>query len=77
MAKAFRIWFAKDQAIVVWDSIDQKATFKTDPAVDTFCQQALLGISLIHNNKVKGVLVLANENSSKSPKFYGKLFGYG
>ncbi|WP_086478553.1 PAS domain-containing protein [Arenibacter amylolyticus] len=66
------MWETKEMA--VWDSIEEEKAFKRGVSSDEHCPQEVIGIPLMYNNEVKGVLVLGNENGSYNPSFYGKLF---
>lgn len=59
---------------LVWDSVEKEIDMERATDLHPSSKKAFTGIPLIHNDKVKGILVLGVENTTKSPLFYGKLF---
>ncbi|GGW46335.1 PAS domain-containing protein [Arenibacter certesii] len=60
--------------IAVWSCLENDFIFDQNGTAKLSCRQEVVGIPLLHNRKVKGILVLGMENNYKNPLFYGGLF---
>ena len=66
------LWESKEMA--VWGSLEKENFSIKNNSSNLSCRPEIVGIPLVHNSKVKGVLVLGIENKQKNPLFYGSLF---
>jgi PAS domain S-box-containing protein len=69
---AGKVW--SEQAIILWDINEKKDKFRRIEAANEIGLQTVLGLPLLHNNQVIGVLKIGVKSNTKLLEKYAQLF---